>query len=105
MFTKAFLLDTLERAIATFAQTLLGTGTVLDFRDSRTYVAAGIAAGVAVLKCLAATQVGAPDSGSLLPASDDPPQGPAEGSISLVELFTCALILGVLLTIVLPVLL
>lgn len=75
MFTRAFLLDTLERAIATFAQALIGAGTVLDFTDSRTYATAGIAAGLAVLKCLAATRVGAPDSGSLLPAQDDPPQG------------------------------
>lgn len=76
MFTKAFLLDLLERALSTFAQALLGVGAVLDFSDARTYQAAGIAAAVAVLKCLAASRVGAPDSGSLLPADVDPPQEP-----------------------------
>lgn len=73
MFTKPFLLDLLERAISTFAQALLGVGAVLDFTDPRAYTAAGLAAAAAVLKCLAATQVGANDSGSLLPASIDPP--------------------------------
>jgi hypothetical protein len=83
MFTRQFLLDTLERAVATFAQALLGTGTVLDFSDGRVYAAAGIAAAICVLKCLAATQVGASDSGSLLPASEDPP---VEGDAGHAEL-------------------
>lgn len=78
MFTKQFLLDLLERALSTFAQAVLGAGTIIDFASVKTYQIAGVAAAVAVLKCLAATRVGAADSGSLLPAGEDPPQGPTD---------------------------
>ncbi|MGZ4663575.1 MAG: hypothetical protein ACXV5Q_00615 [Frankiaceae bacterium] len=71
MFTKAFALDLLERAISTFAQAFLGAYAVVG--PLKALIAAGIAAGFSALKCLAATQTGAPDSGSLLPANVDPP--------------------------------
>jgi hypothetical protein len=74
MFTRQFLADLLERVVSTFAQALLGAGTVIDFGSAKTYQIAAVAAAVSALKCLAATQVGAKDSGSLLPAEVDPPQ-------------------------------
>lgn len=73
MFSRQFVLDLLERTLSTFAQALLGAGTVIDFGNADTYKIAGVAAAVAALKCLAATRTGAPNSGSLLPAKDDPP--------------------------------
>lgn len=74
MFTKSFALDLLERALSTFAQAFLGAYAVVGAEKAA--AAAGIAAGIAILKGLAASQVGAPDSASLLPADVDPP---AEG--------------------------
>ncbi len=71
MLTKAFLADLLERALSTFAQAFLAAYTIDGWQSG--LKVGGIAAGLAALKCLAATRVGAPDSGSLLPADVDPP--------------------------------
>lgn len=72
MFTKAFALDLLERALSTFAQAFLAALVVTGWSvDS--LIVGGTAAGLAVLKGLAASQVGAHDSASLLPADVDPP--------------------------------
>lgn len=64
--TRAFWQDLLERAVSTFAQALLGAGAVLSF-DTTSLKIAGVAAAAAVLKGIVASQVGAPDSASLLP--------------------------------------
>lgn len=79
MFTKRFLLDLLERSVSTFLQAFAGTlitdGIItrvdLSLRDK--LILAATAGGLAVLKALVATQVGAKDSAALLPAEVDPP--------------------------------
>jgi hypothetical protein len=95
MFTKSFALDLLERAVSTFAQAFLGAYAVVG--PQKAVIAAGIAAGLSALKCLAATQVGAKDSGSLLPASEDPPQDAGQASfglLAMVAVITIGVFLG-----------
>lgn len=77
--------DTAERVLSTAAQAFLGALVITGWSvDS--LIVAGTAAGVSLLKCLAALKVGAPDSASLLPADADPPQdegGVEPGSLAL----------------------
>lgn len=84
MFTKRFLLDLLERSVATFVQTFAGTlvgdGLLNNVHIpwSAKLAIAGTAGLGSVLKSLAATQLGASDSASVLPASLDPPSEEAK---------------------------
>ncbi len=75
IFTRSFWLDTLERVVATFSQTLLGAlpasyvpGVTLPLRGA--LAVAGAAAGFSLVKCLAASRVGDSDSAALLPEGD-----------------------------------
>lgn len=68
MWTAKFWKDTAERVVSTFAQALIGSGLVLTFTDANAYIAAGVAAGVSLVKALAASQVGDPQSASLVKA-------------------------------------
>lgn len=80
MFTKAFWLETLERAVRAFAVALLGTTQAIDWALKgeglglrEKLIGAGIQALGSVLISLAGTNVGAKDSPALLPREDDPP--------------------------------
>lgn len=95
MFTKAFALDLLERVLSTFAQAFLGAYAIVG--ASKAAAAAGIAAGLSALKCLAATQTGAPDSGSLLPAQVDPPVTGEAGHSDLQTVLLVLAVVGVFL--------
>ena len=71
MFTKTFVRDALERAVATAAQSavaVLGADGLGLFNVSwgDTFSVAGLAAVLSVLKALAASQVNDPDSASLV---------------------------------------
>lgn len=78
MWTSAFWKDLLERTVSTFAQATvaaLPTGLIpgVSVPWWAAFAAGGFAALLCALKCLGAAYTGAPDSGSLLPAEDDPP--------------------------------
>lgn len=68
MFSPTFLKDALERAVATFAQVLLGAGVVLDggFFGSDNFKVAAAAAVASVLKSLVASKFGDPATASLV---------------------------------------
>lgn len=75
MFTKLFLKDTAERAIATFAQTVvamvgvlapMSDMSLLDINYAPVLLVGLVAAGLSVLKALAARKVGDEDSASLV---------------------------------------
>lgn len=73
MFTKNFWKDLAERAVSTAAQSALGAIGAGELFHLDWKVVAGTVAGatlLSVLKCLAATRVGAADSASLLPPSN-----------------------------------
>lgn len=66
MFTSAFVKDTAERVLATFAQAYIASATI--FGEILDFDALKVAAGAAVLsifKALAARQVGDKESASL----------------------------------------
>lgn len=73
MFTRQFLLDLLERSVATFAQAFFAAVLLYGSFEVEFLKLAAVAGGLAVVKSLAATQFGASDSGSVLPADVDPP--------------------------------
>lgn len=68
MFSLTFIKDSLERAISTAAQALLGAGVVLDgsFFSSDNLKIAGAAAIASVLKAIVATRVGDSESAGLV---------------------------------------
>lgn len=68
MFSWAFVKDSLERAIATFAQALLAAGVVLPdgYFEADNLKIAGAAAFAAVLKAIVASHFGDKDSASLV---------------------------------------
>ena len=70
MWTKAFWLDALERAIKTGAQVLIGSFTGLTAVDELDWTAVGITTGVAVvlslLTSIVSSQVGSPSDASLV---------------------------------------
>lgn len=78
MWTKRFWLDAFERAIKTAAQGLVGAGiTTAAVSDGGvdwkwTFIGAGIAAGLSLLTSIAGSQIGNPESASMLPASEEP---------------------------------
>lgn len=69
-WTKEFLVDTAERAVKTFSQSLVGVFvgkvTVMTVDWKGALIAAGTAAAVSVLTSLASSRVGEPDSASLV---------------------------------------
>lgn len=71
MFSRAFVLKSLERVVAVFATALLGAmGAGFVFTDRAQWVAAltsaAFAAGLEALRCLSARRVGDPESPSML---------------------------------------
>lgn len=76
MFTKSFLIDLLERVIWTFLQAFGAAFLVdnaadqveLSLRDKLIFSAT--AGGIAVLKCLLATQVGDSNTAQAIPGSE-----------------------------------
>ena len=75
MFSRAFLLDALERTIKTFVQAFAASLVVTGMDDWREALAIGGGAGLlAVASSIAGSKVGAPDSASLLPRSEEPPK-------------------------------
>lgn len=66
MITKTLLKDVAERAVATAAQTFLALLTVSDLSSAKTAAAAGIAAGLSVLKGFAASLVPVGDKSASL---------------------------------------
>lgn len=101
MFTKKFWIDVTERAIKTFAQTLLATGALdvmsTDLATSLSTKAFGalLAAGVSVITSLASTGFGQRDSASLVDTKGDDGQGNI-GTIILVTVVTVVLLIVVL---------
>jgi hypothetical protein len=74
MFTKRFLLDALERTLATFVQAAAGMLVVVGLDDWRTALgASAIAGALAVAKSLAGSQIGVKSSASTLPRSASQP--------------------------------
>lgn len=77
MWTRKFWLDALERAVKTGAQTLIAawptTAILLDGADWQliAWTVAG-AVGLSFLTSIAGSQVGNPESASMLPRSDEP---------------------------------
>jgi len=71
MFTKAFLLDALERLIWTFIQTFLGIVAADGFLDNTSVswqdklVAAAVAAAISAAKSVLALKVGSPTAQAL----------------------------------------
>lgn len=72
----AFYLDLIERTVWTFVQAFLAAWIVTGGADGPTLKVALVAGGIAAAKSLIGTRIpgSAPDSGSWLPASQDPPQ-------------------------------
>jgi len=66
MFSKAFLLDVLERSLSTFVQTFAAVLVIKGDFTLLSLEAAAVAAGLAVLKGIAATQFGNKNSASLV---------------------------------------
>ena len=72
MFTKSFVLQLVERAIKTFAQTLvaLAGASQMDWLSLdwlQLAATAGIAAGLSVLTSIASDKIGPADSPSMVP--------------------------------------
>lgn len=73
MYTKTWVKDTVERVLATFAEAALGLWVLAGPADlfnldaAKGAIAAGVIAGVAVLKAALAAKVGNKDSASLDP--------------------------------------
>lgn len=93
---KLWAADTLERVLSTAAQAFLAAWAVTGWTEDTLFVTAG-AAGLSLVKCLAALRVGAPDSASLLPADTDPPQEEGEVHIGLIGLLLIIIIIVLLL--------
>ena len=79
MFTKAFLIDLAERAIATYLQAFIGFlvagATEINVSTLEAAALASIPAALSVAKSLIASQVGDPASASLVGAESDPDGG------------------------------
>jgi uncharacterized membrane protein len=76
MFSKAFLIDLAERAVATYIQALIGFlvagATEVNASGLQAAALAAIPAALSVAKSLIASQVGDPASASLVGAETDP---------------------------------
>lgn len=71
MFTRVWLRDAGERIVATFVMAAGGVLVVEGFDDWKVAASAGgLAAIGALLKAVAGTQVGNPESASVLPTSE-----------------------------------
>lgn len=70
-----FYKDLLERVLWTFVQAAGAEWLITQSLNDTTFKIAGIAGLVSVVKCLIGTQIGASNSGSWLPAREDPPAG------------------------------
>ena len=74
MFTKAWFVDVSERALATFVESavgiwiLAGPASLFTISSAKGAAAAGVIAGLAVVKGAIATKVGDKDSASLVAA-------------------------------------
>lgn len=81
MFSKSFLIDAAERAASTaiqaFLATLVAAGTMINVSVLQAAVLSALAAGLSGAKSILATQIGDPESASLL---DTP--APAPGGLS-----------------------
>jgi hypothetical protein len=80
MFTRKYWYDVLERTVATMAQTLLavlGTDafTAVSLDAGQVALVVGFAGVLTVVKALAATKVGAPNTAAWLPAGPDTQHG------------------------------
>lgn len=79
MFTKTFLIDLAERAIATYIQALIGFlvagATELNVSGLQAAALAAIPAALSVAKSLIASQVGDPANASLVGVAADDPDG------------------------------
>ena len=74
-FSMEWLVDTLERAAATYVQSLLALLIVTDITNIDAVKAALISvipAALSVIKSAIATQIGSPDSASLVPSVGEP---------------------------------
>ena len=66
MFTQKFMMDTAERAIATFAQAFIAAFVVADMATAKVACVAGLSAVLSMLKGIVATKRGDAESASLL---------------------------------------
>ena len=66
MISKNLLKDVIERAVWTAVQAFIAIYTVGGVDELKSAAAAGVAAGISVLKGLVSTQVGDPQSASSL---------------------------------------
>lgn len=73
MFTKAFLIDLAERALSTYVQAFIGFlvagATEINVSTLEAAALAAIPAALSALKSVIATQVGDPESASLVGAA------------------------------------
>jgi hypothetical protein len=95
--TGRWLADTAERVLSTAAETTLAALPTSYLPNVSipwwaAFAAGGFAGVVALLKCIAALKVGAPDSASLLPAETDPPQEDGWGLIEVLAVVAVVLI-------------
>lgn len=94
---KRFLLDLLERTVWTLLQALTGF-LIVESADWDPAYAVPIAAGLAVLKGVLATKVGAPNTAAMLPADGDTPE-PDDAGVApldvLVQVLVVLILIGV----------
>lgn len=74
MFTKKYLIDLVERVIATAAQAGIAV-LAMDVSLEKGLTGVGVAALAALLKGLAASQFGAKNTAAMLPAGPDTEKG------------------------------
>lgn len=94
MFTKKFVADLLERVIATAAEALLGTLTVTSLDWDHKLQITAVAALATVLKALASTRVGAPNTAAALPESTDTERGQSYLGLIVVVLLVLIILLA-----------
>lgn len=66
MFSKRWLIDTAERALATGVQTFLAQLVVADLSTAEGAALAALGAALSVIKAALATRIGSADSASLV---------------------------------------
>lgn len=103
LWTKKYWMDTIERIVSTVAEVILaafGTDKVAgaSFQIAARYYL-GLAVGAAIVtlvKCLAATRVGAENTAALLPAGPDTDKGQAYVSVVVVAVVATIVTIAIL---------
>lgn len=88
-----FYADLLERVLWTFVQGFAAMWIVTGDLDAETLKVALVAGGVAVAKCMLATQIGADNTASTLPQTTDTERGASDITILVVGVLLVILVL------------